>query len=49
MNFIIWWLLCFITIGIYVFWLVPKVNNWIAENTFLEDSNNFEYTVVEEM
>ena len=28
-----WWFLTLITIGIYGFWVVPKMNKWIVENT----------------
>lgn len=32
-NFIIWWVLCIVTIGIYSFWVGPKFQKFITENT----------------
>ena len=31
-NWIKWWLLCIVTIGIYLFWLVPRLTKWVTEN-----------------
>lgn len=28
-----WFLLCLITFGIYSFWVYPRLNRWIVENT----------------
>ena len=36
-KFIIWYLLCIVTFGVYWFWTAINVNRWLAENTFLED------------
>ena len=32
-NWIKWFLLCIITIGIYGFWVMPKMLNWVAKHT----------------
>ena len=32
-NWIKWFLLCLITLGIYGFWVMPKMINWIAKHT----------------
>jgi len=31
-NWIKWWLLCIITLGIYIFWVVPRLTKWTTEN-----------------
>ncbi len=31
-NWIKWWLLCIITIGVYIFWVVPRLTKWIVEH-----------------
>ena len=28
-----WWLLTVITLGIYSFWVIPRLNRWIVEHT----------------
>jgi uncharacterized membrane protein YjgN (DUF898 family) len=35
-NWIVWLLLCIITIGIYSFWVIPKFIKWQVENTSFE-------------
>ncbi len=32
-NWIVWFLLTFITCGIYGFWVAPKLYDWVASNT----------------
>lgn len=32
-TYIKWWCLCIITVGIYTFWLVKKMNQWKAKHT----------------
>lgn len=32
-NWIKWFLLCLVTLGIYGFWVMPKMYNWIAKHT----------------
>lgn len=32
-NWIKWWLLCFITLGIYSWWVVPRLMRWVWEHT----------------
>ncbi len=32
-NWIKWFLLCIVTCGIYIFWVIPKMYNWIAKHT----------------
>jgi uncharacterized membrane protein YjgN (DUF898 family) len=32
-NWIKWLLLSIVTLGIYLFWVMPRVNKWIVENT----------------
>ena len=34
--FIVMYLLIFVTLGIYMFWAVPKYCRWIAEHTNFE-------------
>lgn len=31
-NWLKWWLLCIVTLGIYVFWVVPRLTRWTVEN-----------------
>ena len=33
LNWIRWFLLTIVTIGIYSFWLWPRVHKWVAEHT----------------
>lgn len=33
LNWLKWWILMIITIGIYSFWVVPRLTKWIVENT----------------
>ena len=35
-KWIIWLFLCFITLGIYSFWVVPRFIKWQVENTSFE-------------
>ena len=32
-NWLKWLFLSIITIGIYLFWVMPRVNKWVVENT----------------
>jgi uncharacterized membrane protein YjgN (DUF898 family) len=32
-NWVKWFLLCIITLGIYGFWVGPRIQQWIVENT----------------
>jgi len=32
-NWLKWLLLCFVTVGIYSFWVMPRVQKWVWENT----------------
>ena len=32
-NWIKWFLLCIITLGLYGFWVAPRVRKWIVEHT----------------
>jgi len=34
-NWIKWWFLTAITFGIYSFWVIPELNRWKAQNTFI--------------
>ena len=37
-HWVVWYLLCFITLGIYGFWLTIKMEQWKAKHThFIED------------
>jgi uncharacterized membrane protein YjgN (DUF898 family) len=31
-QWIKWWCLCLVTIGIYLFWVVPRLTRWIVEH-----------------
>jgi uncharacterized membrane protein YjgN (DUF898 family) len=31
-NWVKWWLLCIVTLGIYSFWVVPRLIGWIVEH-----------------
>lgn len=33
-----WWLLSVVTVGIYSFWVAPRLNKWIVENTDFDRS-----------
>lgn len=35
-HWIKWWLLCVITLGIYGFWVIPRLMKWTWENTDIE-------------
>jgi uncharacterized membrane protein YjgN (DUF898 family) len=39
-NWIKWFLLCFITLGIYSFWVVPRVIRWVWEHTDFDPAFN---------
>ena len=39
-NWIKWLLLSIVTIGIYLLWVMPRVNKWIVENTDWDDSTS---------
>ena len=32
-SFILWWLLCIVTLGIYGFWVPKKMVQWVVTNT----------------
>jgi uncharacterized membrane protein YjgN (DUF898 family) len=32
-NWVKWLLLTFVTLGIYSFWVMPRVHQWVIENT----------------
>ena len=32
-NWVKWFLLCIVTLGIYGFWVGPRIQKWIVENT----------------
>ena len=32
-RWILWWILTLLTIGIYSFWVTPRLNKWIVEHT----------------
>lgn len=32
-NWVKWLLLSIITLGIYLFWVTPRITKWIVENT----------------
>ena len=32
-NWIKWLFLCIITLGIYSFWVIPRVHKWVVEHT----------------
>jgi len=34
-NEIKWWFLTAITFGIYRYWVIPELNRWKAQNTFI--------------
>jgi uncharacterized membrane protein YjgN (DUF898 family) len=36
-NWIKWFLLCIITLGIYGFWVGPRVTQWVVEHTEFAD------------
>lgn len=31
-HYVKWWALCFITLGIYGFWVAPRLTKWIVEH-----------------
>jgi len=31
-NWIKWWFFCVITLGIYSFWVIPRLTRWIVEH-----------------
>ena len=35
-NYLLWWFLCIITIGIFGLWLPIKIENWKAKNTHIK-------------
>lgn len=37
LNYIKWWILTIVTLGIYGFWLYIKLLQWKTENTVFED------------
>ena len=37
-NYIKWWFFTIITLGIYSFWLVPRMTKWVVENTDFESA-----------
>ncbi len=42
-NWIKWWLLCFLTLGIYGFWMTIKVRQWTVKHTHFIDVANDGY------
>jgi uncharacterized membrane protein YjgN (DUF898 family) len=36
-NYILWWVLCIITLGIYSFWLYISIEKWMVKNTAFAD------------
>jgi hypothetical protein len=36
-RWVLWWLLIIFTLGIYSFWVVPRVTRWVVENTDFAD------------
>lgn len=36
-NYLKWYFLTIITLGVYYFWMVPYLNQWMVENTDFED------------
>ena len=39
-NWIKWFLLIIITLGIYSFWVAPRIQKWIVENTDFESPSH---------
>lgn len=37
-KFIIWYVLTYITLGIYSFWLIRNMTSWFVENTEFEEN-----------
>ena len=37
-NWLKWWFLTLITLGIYGIWVIPRMTKWIVENTDFADS-----------
>jgi uncharacterized membrane protein YjgN (DUF898 family) len=37
-NWVKWFLLCVVTLGIYSLWMVPEINRWVWENTNFADN-----------
>ena len=37
-NWIKWWFFSIITLGIYLLWVVPRMQKWIVENTDFADT-----------
>lgn len=33
LNWVKWWLLSIVTLGVYLFWVAPRLQKWIVENT----------------
>ena len=33
LNWLKWWFLSIVTLGIYLFWVTPRLQKWIVENT----------------
>lgn len=31
-NWLKWWLLCFVTLFIYSFWVIPRLTRWVVEH-----------------
>lgn len=36
-NWIKWFLLIIVTLGIYIFWVQPRMQKWIVEHTEIDD------------
>lgn len=39
-QWIKWFLLCIVTLGIYGFWVVPRLNQWIVEHTDFDEKQS---------
>ena len=31
-NWVKWWALCFVTLGVYMFWVIPRLTRWATEH-----------------
>jgi hypothetical protein len=40
-QYIKWWFFCLITLGIYSFWVMPRMTRWIVENTDFDPAPAF--------
>lgn len=44
-NWIKWWLLTVVTIGIYGLWVVPRVTRWVVEHTDFDPEQTHAFAV----